>query len=72
MTTTTIATVRATPGRPGLARVARRVAEALEERIVAWSARYIDEGLAERLEALPAERRMDAALRWHARQRRIV
>jgi hypothetical protein len=77
--TTAIATMKRSEQKAGIRRAARRLGEALAalgDRIAAWSARYFEkevgEGLGEALEALSPERRIEAALRWHARQRHVL
>ncbi len=45
---------------------------ALGDAIAAWSARQYEDGIGERLETMPPSKRIDAALRWHAGQRRVL
>lgn len=73
--TTAITTIERTEPKGGVDLFARRLGAALAalgDRIAAWSAPYYENGIGEQLEAMPPSKRLDAALRWHARRGRIL
>ena len=67
MTTTTTTIQRAEP-KGGVSRFARR----LGDLPAAWSVPYYEKGIGEEIEAVPPSKRLDAALRWHARHGRML
>lgn len=69
---TTIQRAEPKGGVGGLIRRVGAALAALSERIAASSAAYCESGTAGDLERAQPSERIDAALRWHARQRRIV
>lgn len=73
--TTAIATIQRAEPKGGVNRFARRLGAALAalgDGIAAGSAPYYVEGIGQELEAMPPSKRLDAALRWHARHGRIL
>ena len=73
--TTLITTIQRAGPKRGIDRSARRLAVALAtlgDTVAEWSARQYPNGIGEQLEAMPPSRRIDAALRWHARQRHVL
>lgn len=73
--TTAITTIQRAEPKGGVNRVARRFGAALAalgDRIAAWSAQYCAKGIGGELEAMPPSKRLDAALRWHARHGRML
>lgn len=73
--TTLITTIQRTGPKQGIDQTARRLAAtlaALVDTVAAWSARQYPSGIGDVLEAMPPGRRIDAALRWHARQRHVL
>lgn len=73
--TTAITTIEQTGAKGGVNRLAQRLGAALAtlgDRVAGWSARYYDGGIGDELAITPPSERLDAALRWHARQARIL
>jgi hypothetical protein len=73
--TTAITTIQRAEPKGGVHRFARRLGAALAalgDRIAAWSAPYYEKGIGQELEAMPPGKRVDAALRWHARHGRML
>ncbi len=73
--TTALTTIQRADPTGGVSRFARRLGAALAplgDRIAAGSAPDQEKGIGEELEAMPPGKRLDAALRWHARQGRML
>lgn len=73
--TTAITTIQRAEPTGGVNRFARRLGAALAalgDRIAAWSAPYYEKGIGQELDAMPLSKRLDAALRWHARHGRML
>lgn len=73
--TAALTTTRVAEPRGSVNRLMRRLGAALAalgERIAGWSAAYYESGISDGFAGAQPSERIDAALRWHARQRRIV
>ena len=73
--TTAITTIQRIERKGGVNDFARRLGAAvaaLGDRVSAWSAAYYESGIGDELAVTPPSERIDAALRWHARQGRIL
>lgn len=73
--TTAITTIQRAEPNGGVNRFARQLGAAtaaLGDRIAAWSAPYYENRIGEQLEAMSPSKRLDAALRWHARHGRML
>lgn len=73
--TRTITTIQWAEPKGGVNRFVRRLGTALAalgDLPAAWSAPYYERGIGEEIEAVPPSKRLDAALRWHARHGRML
>ena len=73
--TTALTTIQRAAPKGGVSPFARRLGAALAalgDRIAACSAPNQDKGIGQELDATPPGKRLDAALRWHARQGRML
>lgn len=73
--TTALTTIQRAEPKGGVNRFARQLGTALAalgDQVAAWSAQYCAKGIGDELEAMPHSKRLDAALRWHARQGRTL
>jgi len=73
--TTATATIGRTGTKSGISRAGRglgKTIRGLAGRIASWPAPYYETVIADELELLPPSKRIDAALRWHARHGRLL
>ncbi|MGH2451661.1 MAG: hypothetical protein ACRDGE_10420 [Candidatus Limnocylindria bacterium] len=68
-----VTTIQRTETGSAVRRLTRRLGLALSavgDHLAVWTAAHYEGRIAEELEGLPPERRIQAVLRWHARQSR--
>ncbi len=72
--TTATATIGRTGTKSGISRAGRGLGKirGLGGRIASWSAPYYETVIGDELDLLPPSKRIDAALRWHARHGRLL